>query len=77
MVEHLKIDNEWVEDRQIKSAMGLWGTGDGPVPLRMSFMYTQDRDLCIQAGPGLKGTVFFLGSDLPKAVRVDRGHISL
>ena len=76
MVEHLKMDKEWVEDLQIKSAMGLRGTGDGLVPLRMSFMYTQDTDLCLQAGPGLKGTVFFLRSDLPKAVRMDRAILA-
>ena len=76
MVEHMKINKEWVEDLQIKSAMELQGTGDGPVPLRMSFMYTQDTELCLQAGPGLKGTVVFLGSDLPKAVRVVRAILA-
>ena len=76
MVKSLKLDKEYVDKIQIKSAARLQGNGKGPPPLRITFLKADERDTCLRQGPKLKGTKESLRTDLPKSVRIKRAKLA-
>ena len=76
MMENLKLDPEWVQQLHLKAANRLQGNGKSPLPLKISFMWPEERDKCLRAGFNLKGSKLSLRTDLPKAMRVERAKLA-
>ena len=76
MKDGLKLDSEWVDNLQLKSCIRLQGHGKGPLPLRMTFFWPEDKDKCLKAGHNLRNTKLSLRTDLPKLMRIERAKLA-
>ena len=76
MTDNLKLDPQWVSNLNLKAAIRLQGSGEGPTPIRISFFYPSERDKCLRAGPNLKGTNMSIRTDLPRTLRVKRAGLA-
>ena len=76
LYEDLKMEYDWVDKVQIKSATRLQSNGEASAPLKICFFNPHHRDACLRNGKNLNGTNFSIRSDLPKAVHVERAILA-
>ena len=76
MKENLKLNSDWVDKLQLKSCIRLQGNGKSPLPLRMTFFWPEDKDMCLRAGHNLRNTKLSLRTDSPKSMRVERAKLA-
>jgi hypothetical protein len=74
--ENLKLDESLAKYAVIRNAHRLQKHGDQPATIVIVFLYWQEREAFLKAGPNLRNTRISVRTDLPPELKKKRGQLA-